>query len=366
MREHKPALTPDLEAHCAGRPVWRSPPFVIQKFRRLVEHTARLAYRNPDVLLFFRGQDEDYQSKAGGTTLYPAIYRVDALTASELRHRFEVLDEASRLLVRAFKSANIDGHGELWRKRYMQWSILQHYQVEPTPLLDITQSLRVACSFAQLNSSGPRCYVYVLGLPYLTNRISINSEHDIVNVRLLSICPPNALRPYFQEGFLTGTSDVTVEFDSKTELDFRNRLIAKFEIPRARAFWGTGFDAIPRSALYPSGDRIFDLCTSLMQKTKTELQPGRLGDFVKEWADLEEALLDQARRLTSRNVSVREAIQALSRLGKLTPDQAANLDNLRQLRNYVIHHPSKAAVEDVASSIDLIGDLKRGLRDITA
>jgi hypothetical protein len=364
MREHTPGLTPELEAHCAGRQIWRTPAFPIHRFRPLVEHTARLAYRNPDVLLFFRGQHEDFQSKAESSTLYPAIYRGDALPARELRHRFDVLEEASRLLVQEFKGAKIDGYNELWRKRYMQWSILQHYEVAPTPLLDVTQSLRVACSFAQLNNTNPSCYIYVLGLPYLTNRISINSEHDIVNIRLLSICPPKALRPYFQEGFLTGTSDVTVEFESKTELDFRNRLIAKFEIPRTRAFWGTGFDAIPSTALFPSGDRILDLCNSLKQETRTELQPGDLGDFVSEWVALEQALLEHARRLTSRNVSVREAIQALARRGKLTAHEAANLDNLRQLRNYVVHQPSKAALEDVKNSFDLIRKLKRNISDL--
>jgi hypothetical protein len=155
----------------------------VTNFRALVEHVAKLAYVNPDELLFFRGQDKDYQSKAGGTTLYPSIYRGDPL--------------------------------------------------------------------AQLRSTDPMGYVYVFGPPYLTNRISINSEHDIVNVRLLSICPPSALRPCFQEGYLAGTADVTTDFDSKTELDFRNRLIAKFGISRARTFWGSGFDPIPESALYP-------------------------------------------------------------------------------------------------------------------
>lgn len=63
-------------------------------------------------------------------------------------------------------------------------------------------------------------YVYVFGFPYITNRISRNSEHDLINVRLLSICPPTALRPYFQEGYLAGTDEVTTNFDSKSELDF--------------------------------------------------------------------------------------------------------------------------------------------------
>jgi hypothetical protein len=340
MREIKPTLTPELQAHCGGASVWKAAAFNVSHFRALVEHVARLAYANPDVLLFFRGQDKDYQSRAGGTTLYPALYRSDTLAAQELRHRFELLDQAARLLVERFKSAEIDGHRELRQKRYIQWSILQHYEVLPTPLLDLTQSLRVACSFAQLSSTDPTCYVYVLGLPYLTNRISVNSEHDIVNVRLLSICPPAALRPYFQEGYLAGTADVTTEYESKTELDFRNRLIAKFAIPRARAFWGSGFDQIPETALYPRGDQILDLCNRLKTELREELQPGDLGAFIKEWASLEEYLLETARRVTERNVSVREAIAALSKKGMLKSEQAMELDALRRFRNSVVHKPT--------------------------
>ena len=69
----------------------------------------------------------------------------------------------------------------------MQWSILQHYEVCGTPLIDFTHSFRVACSFAQLENESDRAYIYVFGLPYITNRISINSEHDLINIRLLSI-----------------------------------------------------------------------------------------------------------------------------------------------------------------------------------
>ena len=181
------------------------PAFPVATFRPLVEHVAKLAYRNRDDLLFFRGQSRDYQSKAGGATLYPSIYRGDALPQRELRHRFEILDQAGRTLARRFGEEGIDGHRELLRKTFIQWGILQHYEVATTPLIDFTQSLRVACSFAQHNSPEPTCYVYVLGLPFLTNRITVNSEHDLVTVRLLSICPPDALRPYYQEGYLAGT-----------------------------------------------------------------------------------------------------------------------------------------------------------------
>jgi hypothetical protein len=233
--------------------------------------------------------------------------------------------------------------------------------VTATPLLDITQSLRVACSFAQFRSSDPTCYVYVLGLPYVTNRITINSEHDLVNVRLLSICPPAALRPHFQEGYLAGTADVTTEFESKTELDFRNRLIAKFAIPRARSFWGTGFDQIPESALYPKGDQILELCNELKSQFRDELQPGDLGAFIKDWAVLEEYLLETARRLTERNVSVREAGSALARRQVLPAELAVEIEALRTFRNNLVHKPGSVEPQTLRAWLDR---LRKALRSI--
>lgn len=361
MREISPKLTPELQSHCGRSPVWKAEAFQVPNFRAIVEHVARLAYANPDVLLFFRGQNKDYQSKAGGTTLYPAIYRGDALAARELQHRFDLLDQAARLLVDRFKQAGIDGHRELRLKRYIQWSILQHYEVISTPLLDFTQSLRVACSFAQLQSSDPTCYIFVLGLPYLTHRISIDSEHDIVNVRLLSICPPAALRPYFQEGYLAGTADVTTEYDSKTELDFRNRLIAKFAIPRASSFWGAGFEQIPETALYPKGDEVLDLCKRLKEELREEFRPGDVGAFMKEWVTLEQALLERARQMTERNVSIREAISALSRMRVLSGQQAIELDALRRFRNSVVHNLTQVKTADLRDAIARTQQLVRQL-----
>lgn len=82
------SLTPELARHCNGDPAWRARAFPVSRFRSLVEHVAGLAYANRDELLFFRGQDKDYQSKSGGTTLYPQIYRDDVLP-----HRTELREE---------------------------------------------------------------------------------------------------------------------------------------------------------------------------------------------------------------------------------------------------------------------------------
>ena len=121
-----------------------------------------------------------------------------------------------------------------------------------------------------LNNGNQYAYVYILGSPYITNRITINSEHDIINIRMLSICPPTAFRPYFQEGYLAGTDNVTTKYDQKTELDFNNRLLAKFRIPNNKSFWGSGFNVIPEESLYPLNDPIYELCRQIKDGLNTK------------------------------------------------------------------------------------------------
>lgn len=326
-------------------------------YRQLVEQTARLAHLNKDQLLFFRGQDRDYRSKSGASTFYPTIYRDDYLPREEIEHRFSLLGQAETELVDRFRAASVTGHEELRRKKYIRWSILQHYGVCSTPLLDFTHSLRVACSFAQQDSDGSDAYVFIFGLPYLPNRISVNSEHDLVNVRLLSICPPDALRPYFQEGYLAGTEDITTDYDPKTELDFKNRLIAKFRIPSGASFWGRGFSRIPRSVLYPRGDNVGKLCESLELTMRTELEAGPLGQFLKEWARLESALVGRARRQEARVFSTREAIQRLFDRGEIDDDLMLMLNTARKARNQIVHRPETLEPHELAAHLRLVRDL---------
>jgi len=272
MREITPSFFPDLEKHVEGQVLRKTAPYPIQSYHELVRKVAQLSFLNKDFLLFFRGQDQDYQNKAGTSTFYPTIYRKDILTSQEVRARFEMLEAAACKLTEAFEREKLDGRADLRRKQYIAWSILQHYGVCDTPLLDLTQSLRVAATFAQMDNKAERGMVYVFGLPYTTNRITYNSEQDLVIVRLLSICPPQALRPYFQEGYLCGTLDITDSYTNKSELDFKNRLVAKFSIPTDESFWGNSFSRIPKNLLFPENDLVEELCVRVREEMISEMK----------------------------------------------------------------------------------------------
>lgn len=340
-------LTKELEQHVGPKPVEKADAFPVSTYRQLVEQVAKLSYANMECLLFYRGQGIDFRNKAEASTFYPPIYRGDYLPQRELNDRFRLLEDASRQLRELFTSEAVEGADELRWKVHIQWSILQHYQVCATPLIDLTHSLRVACSFAQLDAKGAEGFVYVFGFPYVMNRISHNSEHDIVNVRLLSICPPEALRPYFQEAYLAATEDITNEYDDKSDLDFNRRLIAKFSIPAAHTFWGRGFGPLPESVLYPKGDRIAKLCSAIEVTIKRGLLPGELGTFIQLWADLDSALLEMAARPNARLLSTREAIEQLSRKGLIDRELSYSLHELRKFRNKIVHDPKKIPFDEI-------------------
>ena len=355
MQQISPQLTPEIAEIVGSSDVWRAPAFEIRSYRDLVQQVARLSYANRNHLLFFRGQGQDYQSRSQGSTLYPAIYREDNVSREELEVRFGELESACRILVNLWEEMKIEGVNDVSRKKYVQWSLLQHYEVVATPLLDITHSLRVACSFAQLSGIDGFAYVYALGFPYPTNRISINSEEELVNIRLLSICPPSALRPFFQEGYMAGTPDVAANFESKTELDFRNRLIAKFRIPKSGRFWSSGFEGLQKISLYPPHDKILELCKSVKSRlTDRQVSSGDMGQLIVEWARLEEAVLPRARQKTHRNLSMRESLETL-----FSNATSAELDKIRRVRNEVAHKPGQATASDVERALIRLRQLKK-------
>ena len=130
-----------------------------------MEHNAKLSFKNKDYLLFYRGQTTDFVNKAGSSTFYPSIYRGDYVLARELAYKFDVLNGLSKSLVGLFEKNKIEGSNELKKRKLVQWSILQHYGVYETPLLDFTHSLRVACSFALIDNPNSFGYVFIFGLP---------------------------------------------------------------------------------------------------------------------------------------------------------------------------------------------------------
>lgn len=240
--------------------VRRSPGAVVRSFRELVCRVADLSYNNRWYNLLFRGQHQDYTDQRGSTVIYPSIYRPEPgkkrIRTTTIQDRFVRLEGyVAKLKEQRTELANRAG---LWRFPEYQIALLQHYELCPTPLLDLTHSLRVAATFALMDypkqqASLPSGYIFAFGMPHPVGSVSHVVDEYAVMVKLQTVCPPEALRPHFQEGWLVGRLPFT---DERTRGDnVAGRLLAKYQIDNSDGeFWNRGFRAIPYEALLPDDD----------------------------------------------------------------------------------------------------------------
>ena len=359
MRKITPELTEEISKHTTPETVAKDDAIEVLDYKELRKHIAQLSYANKDCILFYRGQKDDYRNqKSGKSTFYPTMYRGDRLDKDELKYRWEKLNKASEIFIKKLRSKYPSKTYIVKRKRIVQWSVLQHYEVTETPLIDVTQSLKVACSFAMLDNDNEYAYVYVFALPYYTNRISVNSEHYLTNVRLLSVAPPQALRPYYQEGFLIGEDEFSETYTNKDELDLNNRLVAKFKFKNTKEFWGDSEKALTREDLYPKDDEIEALCKEVSNELYDVIASRRnaniSGDqyfaFMKGWIAIEKLLFEYMGRFTER--------QSLSSAGfiKMIDDNdlRKKLHRARVQRNYLAHNvDSNTPIKELFNEEDL-------------
>lgn len=233
--------------------------YLVSTYSKLVRCVARLSFHNRDHVLLFRGQSKLYHTTGDNISIQPSIFRGYPKSdwSDTLYRRYELLNHAEELLVEAWESEGLAEFSRVSRQKILRWAILQHYEVCATPLLDVSQSLRVATSFASLEKSGDTAIVHVLAVPQLSGGISASAEAGLQIVRLNSICPPSALRPHFQEGYLIGEYPELQTFSQKRkyklfEVDCARRLLATFQLDLSKGFWkDKDFPPISRKALYP-------------------------------------------------------------------------------------------------------------------
>jgi hypothetical protein len=233
----------------------------ITSFRQLVDQVALVTINNKNYEMFYRGQNKDYKNNQGQyyklkntpkTIIFPPICRPEkkedgtykySIKKSQIIKRYDDLSKMIEL-VRGKKRSHFDEY---------YYSLFQHYGILPTPLIDITQSLRVATTFSLRNSSTG--YLYVFGLPYPNQSISYFSDLGIVLIKLQNISPVKALRPRYQEGFLVG--NYPIRPNKTLGDDLSNRLVAKFFIDNStNTFWDKYFQPMPDDILFPENDEV--------------------------------------------------------------------------------------------------------------
>ncbi|MRG45355.1 FRG domain-containing protein [Chitinophaga sp. SYP-B3965] len=233
--------------------------YPVTTFRQLVEEIANVTLSNKNHEMYYRGQTKDYKNnqiafykdRIPKSIIYPSICRQERHKDGKLKHSIKKSQIDTRYEQLSQMIELIGGHKNYLNEYY--YSLFQHYDILPTPLIDITQSLRVAATFALKDSL--KGYVYVLGLPYPNQSISYFSDLGIVLIKLQNVVPVGALRPRYQEGYLVGKYPIR---PSKTnEDDLANRMVAKFLVDNSDGkFWDKYFQPMPEEILYPKNDKI--------------------------------------------------------------------------------------------------------------
>lgn len=244
----------------------------VHSYLELASKVAELQYRNRDYVLLYRGQGHDYKNQQGNSSLRPSMFRGlkrGSESAPSLNMRFDALRQAEELLVKIYPEKGFLGGDKLKKYQILRWSILQHYEVCATPLLDVTQSLRIAASFAT-DRGANEAFLYVLGVPNISGAITASAEAGIEVVRLSSVCPPEAIRPHIQEGYLLSEYPELNNYEQKQhynnyEIDFGLRLVAKFRF-NPRTFWKDDtFPSVQHEALYPEQDPLSQATSTIRE-----------------------------------------------------------------------------------------------------
>ena len=233
--------------------------YKISNFRELIDEVAIVTLNNKSFEMFYRGQKNDYLNNQGvfykdrkqKSTILPAICRPDKKSDGTIKYsiRQKNVSERYEYLYSLIDYINKQKRSRLPYEYYM--SLFQHYEIARTPLIDITQSLRVASTFALDNSEIG--FLYVFGLPFPNQSISYYTDLGIILLKLQNVVSVNAVRPRYQEGYLVGK----FPFSNKKTVsdDLSNRMVAKFKLDNSNGdFWDKDFQPMPNEVLFPKND----------------------------------------------------------------------------------------------------------------
>jgi hypothetical protein len=251
-------------------------PMEVNTYSEMVDMVSKLAWFNRQYVLFFRGQNEEYSIGSRFPTVYPTYFRKYIQKEISFENLIYTLGTKQDELKEKNHNRNQRFHGasSVFESLHVRWALLQHYNICDTPLVDITQSLHVAASFAlqkESNETVKTGIVYVFALPWPSRHYHINKEEDIYLVRLAGVTPPQAKRPYRQEAYAVMSRDVDFkQRDNLERYDLAKRMVCKFEINDSIDFWGDSFNPLSESFLVPKDDIFYKFMMNDLQPTVSD------------------------------------------------------------------------------------------------
>lgn len=285
----------ELKPH---RQEWRAirdaEPWRVNHWDELRLGVSFLTLMNKRSVLYFRGQRQHYKK------CLPALFRsqwflngntepFQLSSQSRLRY-YELLRDKLRTAV--YRVVNTIGTP----RRYIietlpaaTASVLQHYELWPTPFIDLTRSLPTAVAFATAHATTGKSYLYVFAMPDLRGSITTDMDQHMVLSRLEAVCPPAAKRPHHQDAYLVARApephninDQHLWADWEKKSDLMRRLVAKFELVHGTPPF-SGVPVVPHDHLIPpiESDPFLEILT-------TQLRPmivGLIGQIADEKGD---------------------------------------------------------------------------------
>ena len=261
---------------------WGDDTLEATSFDKLMEIVSFFSVMNKRSSLFFRGQGRHLE-------MIPCIFRPEWISIGKIRHKIpnnsavrqKIWDHLNSVIAPLILRTLLQEFA-LPRRRTIKmfreavWAVAQHYDVWPTPLIDVTTNLRIAASFA-LSPGRAEGQLYIVSLVPSTNSITFDADQHIVLARLQAVCPPVARRPHYQDGYLAGRfpfagpNSNQIDRDPKAASNLSRRLIARIKLVDAgdgsanepssdlSGFWSSDFPRLSETALMPSeaNDEVF-------------------------------------------------------------------------------------------------------------
>lgn len=253
---------------------WLDEPLEARSFDELIEIVSFLSVMNKRSSLFFRGQGRHLE-------VIPCIFRSEWTSIGKTKHKIpngsavrqKIWDHLNStiapLIISALREFALPRRRSIEMFREAVWAVSQHYDVWPTPLVDVTTNLRIAASFA-LWGGRAEGQLYIVALTPSTNSITFDADQHIVLARLQAVCPPIARRPHYQDGYLAGRfpfagpNSNPVDSDPEMVSRLSRRLVARVKLIDASGrvanetstdlggFWNSDFPRVSEAALMPS------------------------------------------------------------------------------------------------------------------
>lgn len=250
-----------------------------------------LTLMNKRSVLYFRGQDADYEK------CLPTLFRSNWSLAGRTYplhdgNRGRYYATIKDLQDHVFEVISCVGTPRYFMLEHYPpaaAAILQHYELWPTHMIDVTRSLPIALSFAS-RARAEKAYLYVFSLPDLRGSITSDLDQHLSISRLEAICPPAAKRPHHQDAYLIGMVPEPPGDSRPGEKrwdvwqdgsDLMNRLVAKFLVYLKRGSL-PGAPAVSKNHLLPQprqdilGQKLYDHVQPIALKIADQLTHNQL------------------------------------------------------------------------------------------